>query len=231
MTAWAQAASAPTRPAALVSAEATNASGFAMGFVPNPTKTGDGLWQAVTARADTAETEYDWAGNAQPMNSVTDWNHIALVYDGFARQLRIYVNGELGEAACLDVDGDGQADDAKCIEVVPWAEDVLSIEALKSLQIGRAKGRDAFRAVGFFCGPWPRWTGSRPHRTRGVRWITLTDCHASPAWGVSMGVRGEEPGVVTGYRRVLVVGAGMPGTVWRLCTGHRTRERVGVGHG
>ncbi|MEU9126303.1 LamG-like jellyroll fold domain-containing protein [Streptomyces sp. NPDC048506] len=145
VTAWAQAASIPTRPAALVSAEATNASGFAVGFLPNPTKTGEGVWQAVTARSDTAETEYDWAGNAQPMNSVTDWNHIAIAYDGFARQLRIYVNGELGEAACLDADGDGQADDAQCTEVVPWAEDVISIKALKSLQIGRAKGRNAFR--------------------------------------------------------------------------------------
>ncbi|MDT0460668.1 LamG-like jellyroll fold domain-containing protein [Streptomyces sp. DSM 41527] len=145
VTAWAQAASMPSRPAALVSAEAANTSGFAMGFAPNPKKTGDGLWEVVTARTDTAETEYDWAGNAQPMNSVTDWNHLALVYDGFARQLRVYVNGELGEAACLDADGDGQADDEKCTEVVPWAEDVISLEALKSLQIGRAKGRGAFR--------------------------------------------------------------------------------------
>ncbi|QIY59398.1 LamG domain-containing protein [Streptomyces sp. RPA4-5] len=145
VTAWAQAASAPTRPASLVSAEATNASGFAMGFVPNPTKTGDGVWQAVTARTDTSDTDYDWAGSARPMSSVADWNHIAIVYDGFARLLRIYVNGELGEAACLDADGDGRADDAQCTEVVPWAEDVISIGALKSLQIGRAKGRGAFR--------------------------------------------------------------------------------------
>ncbi|MFF7704519.1 LamG-like jellyroll fold domain-containing protein [Streptomyces lydicus] len=145
VTAWAQAASAPTRPAVLVSAEATNASGFAMGLAPNPTKTGDGVWQAVTSRTDTSDTDYDWAGSAHPMSSVTDWNHIAIVYDGFARLLRIYVNGELGEAACLDADGDGRADDAQCTEVVPWAEDVISIEALKSLQIGRAKGRGAFR--------------------------------------------------------------------------------------
>ncbi|OSY38302.1 hypothetical protein BG653_06177 [Streptomyces platensis] len=145
VTAWAQAASAPTRPASLVSAEATNASSFAMGFVPNPKKTGDGVWQAVTARTDTSDTDYDWAGSARPMSSVADWNHIAIVYDGFARLLRIYVNGELGEAACLDADGDGRADDEQCTEVVPWAEDVISIGALTSLQIGRAKGRGAFR--------------------------------------------------------------------------------------
>ncbi|MFF9788560.1 LamG-like jellyroll fold domain-containing protein [Streptomyces nigrescens] len=145
VTAWAQAASAPTRPASLVSAEATNASSFAMGFVPNPKKTGDGVWQAVTARTDTSDTDYDWVGSARPMSSVADWNHIAIVYDGFARLLRIYVNGELGEAACLDADGDGRADDEQCTEVVPWTEDVISIGALKSLQIGRAKGRGAFR--------------------------------------------------------------------------------------
>ncbi|MFE7783617.1 LamG domain-containing protein [Streptomyces nigrescens] len=145
VTAWAQAASAPTRPASLVSAEAINASSFAMGFVPNPKKTGDGVWQAVTARTDTSDTDYDWVGSARPMSSVADWNHIAIVYDGFTRLLRIYVNGELGEAACLDADGDGRADDEQCTEVVPWTEDVISIGALKSLQIGRAKGRGAFR--------------------------------------------------------------------------------------
>lgn len=75
---------------------------------------------------------------------MTDWNHLAIVYDGLAKQARIYVNGQLGEAACIDGNGDGQADDAACVEAVPWSENVISFEALKSLQLGRAKGRGSF---------------------------------------------------------------------------------------
>ncbi|QTZ95798.1 LamG domain-containing protein [Streptomyces auratus AGR0001] len=145
VTAWVQAAAVPSRPSALISAEGTNASSFGAGFVPNPKNpSAEGFWELALPRADTADTELDWAGNAQSFHSVTDWNHIAIVYDGFAKQARIYVNGYLGEAACIDGDDDGKADDAACLEAVPWAENVISFEALKSLQLGRAKGRGSF---------------------------------------------------------------------------------------
>ncbi|MFF8373455.1 LamG-like jellyroll fold domain-containing protein [Streptomyces lydicus] len=145
VTAWVQAASVPSRPSALVSAEGTNASSFGVGFVPNPKDpAAEGFWELALPRADATDAELDWAGNAQSFNSVTDWNHIAIVYDGFAKQARIYVNGQLGEAACIDGNADGQADDAACLEAVPWAENVISFEALKSLQLGRAKGRGSF---------------------------------------------------------------------------------------
>ncbi|MFJ9420281.1 LamG domain-containing protein [Streptomyces sp. NPDC101227] len=145
VTAWVQAAAVPSRPSALVSAEGTNTSSFAIGFLPNPKDPeAEGFWEVVTSKADTVDSEVDWAGNTQSFNSVTDWNHVAVVYDGFAKQVRIYVNGQLGEAACVDGNGDGQADNADCIEAVPWAEDVISFKALKSLQLGRAKGRGSF---------------------------------------------------------------------------------------
>ncbi|MFI7095882.1 LamG-like jellyroll fold domain-containing protein [Streptomyces lydicus] len=145
VTAWVQAATVPSRPSALISAEGTNASSFGVGFVPNPKNpAAEGFWELAMPRADTVDTELDWAGNAQSFNSVTDWNHIAIVYDAFAKQARIYVNGYLGEAACIDGNDDGQADDAACLEAVPWAENVISFEALKSLQLGRAKGRGSF---------------------------------------------------------------------------------------
>ncbi|MGY4971759.1 LamG-like jellyroll fold domain-containing protein [Streptomyces nigrescens] len=145
VTAWVQAASVPSRPSALVSAEGTNTSSFVSGFIPNPKDpTAEGFWTLAMPRADTVDAELDWAGNAQSFNSVTDWNHIAIVYDGFAKQARIYVNGQLGEAACIDGNDDGQADDAACIEAVPWAENVISFRALKSLQLGRDKGHGSF---------------------------------------------------------------------------------------
>ncbi|MGA5631713.1 LamG-like jellyroll fold domain-containing protein [Streptomyces lydicamycinicus] len=145
VTAWVQAASVPSRPSALVSAEGTNTSSFVSGFIPNlKDPTAEGFWTLAMPRADTVDAELDWAGNAQSFNSVTDWNHLAVVYDGFAKQARIYVNGQLGEAACIDGNDDGQADDAACIEAVPWAENVISFKALKSLQLGRDKGHGSF---------------------------------------------------------------------------------------
>lgn len=113
-----------------------------MPYPKNPAS--EGFWELALSRTDTTDAKLDWAGNTQSFNSVTDWNHIAVVYDGFAKQARIYVNGQLGEAACIDGNDDGQADDAACVEAVPWAENVISFQALKSLQLGRAKGRGSF---------------------------------------------------------------------------------------
>ncbi|MFI7100860.1 LamG-like jellyroll fold domain-containing protein [Streptomyces sp. NPDC050161] len=147
VTAWVKAAAVPKRPAALVSAEGSHTSSFAIGYSPPHPGTGTGtagFWEVSVPETDTVDPHLNWAGNAQSLTDVTDWNHIAIVYDGFAKQVRLYVNGELGESACLDGDGDGQADDSQCTEAVPWAENVLSFEALQSLQIGRAKGHDTF---------------------------------------------------------------------------------------
>ncbi|MEW2435944.1 LamG-like jellyroll fold domain-containing protein [Streptomyces caniferus] len=145
VTAWVQAASVPSRPSALVSAEGTNASSFVGGFIPNPKDpVAEGFWTLAMPQADTVDAKLDWAGNSQSFNSVTDWNHLAIVYDSFAKQARIYVNGQLGEAACIDGNDDGQADDADCTEAVPWAENVISFKALKSLQLGRDKGHGSF---------------------------------------------------------------------------------------
>lgn len=141
LTAWVQAASVPSRPSALASAEGTAASSFGVGFVPNPKDpVAEGFWELAIPRTDTTDAGLDWAGNAQSFNSVTDWNHIAIVYDGFAKQARLYVNGQLGEAACIDGNDDGKADNTACVEAVPWVEDLISFEALKALQLGRAKG-------------------------------------------------------------------------------------------
>jgi hypothetical protein len=67
--------------------------------------------------------------------SPTDWTHVALVYAGFAKQLQLYVNGELEEVGCADGDGVG---DPACTDRVSWAEDVLSFKATSPLHLGRA---------------------------------------------------------------------------------------------
>lgn len=144
VTAWVQAAAVPSRPAALISAEGTNVSSFGAGFDPYPNGwTGEGLWEVAAFRSDAADSGIDRALNAQNFNSVTEWNHVAVVYDGFAKQARIYVNGQLGEVSCIETGGEGQTE-AACTEAVPWAENVISFRAVKSLQLGRAKGPNSF---------------------------------------------------------------------------------------
>jgi hypothetical protein len=70
---------------------------------------------------------------------VRDWNHLALTYDGFAKEARLYVNGVLQNVACKDDDGDGQPDETGCKDLLAWAENVLSFKASGALQVGRAK--------------------------------------------------------------------------------------------
>ncbi|MFJ9262339.1 hypothetical protein ACIRP4_19010 [Streptomyces bacillaris] len=51
----------------------------------------------------------------------------------------MYVNGILQEVACGDADGDGEADENGCEDLIAWAENTLTFKASKSLQVGRAK--------------------------------------------------------------------------------------------
>ncbi|WP_208867335.1 LamG-like jellyroll fold domain-containing protein, partial [Streptomyces himastatinicus] len=139
VTAWAQAASTPAQNATVVSAEGTSRSPFAMRFVPDPANPdGLGSWEIALTDKDGTDASTVRLANTE-FSSVTDWNHLALVYDGFSKQARLYVNGILQEVPCQDADGDGQADDASCQDLIAWGENVLTTKAGKSLQVGRTK--------------------------------------------------------------------------------------------
>ncbi|WP_344290596.1 LamG domain-containing protein, partial [Streptomyces synnematoformans] len=144
VTAWAQAAALPDGAAALVSATGGRQSAFAVRYVPaaDPAASA-GSWQIALPGADT-----DTAGVVRVQNEqfwdVREWNHLALVYDGFTKEARLYVNGELEEVACPDADGDGTADDPACTDRLSWAQDVLTFTAGESLQIGRSKTAGAW---------------------------------------------------------------------------------------
>ncbi|WP_260867251.1 LamG-like jellyroll fold domain-containing protein [Streptomyces sp. SAJ15] len=144
VTAWAQAAATPRKSAALVSAEGSHHSGFVVRYVPDAGQaTGRGRWRITLPNKDAADASLAHVDNDQ-FSSVTDWTHLALVYDGFAKEARLYVDGRLQEIACSDANGDGEADDSTCADRVPWAENVLTFQATKSLQIGRAKSAGAW---------------------------------------------------------------------------------------
>jgi hypothetical protein len=144
VTAWAQAAALPNGAAALVSATGSRQSAFAVRYVPaaDPSASA-GSWQIALPGADSDEAALVRVQNEQFWD-VRDWNHLALVYDGFAKEARLYVNGELEEVACVDDDGNGEADDPACTDRLSWAQDVLAFRAGESLQIGRSKTAGAW---------------------------------------------------------------------------------------
>ncbi|WP_280901143.1 LamG-like jellyroll fold domain-containing protein [Streptomyces sp. MAA16] len=138
MTAWAQAAAMPDGAVALTSAEGSAQSAFTVRFVPDAQdpENSPGRWQLTVADRNAADATVAQVDNGE-FYSAREWNHLALVYDGFAKQARLYVNGGLAEVACTDADGDGTGDSDACTDLVPWAENVLAFKAT-SLQIGRS---------------------------------------------------------------------------------------------
>ncbi|MGW7169767.1 LamG domain-containing protein [Streptomyces sp. NPDC054884] len=139
VTAWAQAAAVPQESVTLLSAPGTRQNAFAVRYEPSATPDTDpGRWRIAAAGTDATGATVAQVDNGQ-FFSPTDWTHLALVYDGFSKQLSLYVNGELEEVACADADGDGASDETACTDRFSWAEDVLSFKASQPMQLGRAR--------------------------------------------------------------------------------------------
>ncbi|MFI1018162.1 LamG-like jellyroll fold domain-containing protein [Streptomyces sp. NPDC020965] len=149
VTGWAQAAAVPGRPVTLLSAPGAAQNAFAVRYEPSTTPTTDpGRWRVTTADKDASSASVTQVENGMFFGP-TEWTHLALVYDGFDKQLSLYVNGELEEISCTDADGDGVADSAECAERTSWSEDVLTFSAVQSLRVGCVK-------TGATCGGfWP----------------------------------------------------------------------------
>ncbi|MFD7288271.1 LamG-like jellyroll fold domain-containing protein [Streptomyces sp. NPDC059863] len=145
VTAWARGAAVPDRAAAVVSGEGGSRSAFDLRFVPDPKDTRAlGRWELALPDTDSSDASVKRMSNSE-FYDVRDWNHLAVVYDGFAKEARLYVNGLLQEVACADDDGDGEADDSSCEDLVAWADNVLTFQA-KSLQVGRARSAGGWGA-------------------------------------------------------------------------------------
>ncbi|WP_331724215.1 LamG domain-containing protein (plasmid) [Streptomyces longwoodensis] len=137
VSAYVQTAAVPTSPVTVLSAPGAKKSAFAVRYEPSATPATDpGRWRIATAESDSDSAAGSDIGNGM-FYSPTDWNHVALVYDGFSKEIRLYVNGELQETACADADDDGVQDDASCADTVSWSDDVLTYKAAKTLQLGR----------------------------------------------------------------------------------------------
>ncbi|MCX4743521.1 LamG-like jellyroll fold domain-containing protein [Streptomyces antibioticus] len=144
VTAWAQAAALPKSGVTLLSAEGASQSAFAVRFVPDA-KNPEGLghWELTVADKDGSDAAVVRVENSEFVDA-RQWNHLAVVYDGFAKQASLYVNGTLQVVSCGDGDGDGEADENACAQRVSWAENALAFKAAKSFQVGRAKSGSGY---------------------------------------------------------------------------------------
>ncbi|MEU4148732.1 LamG-like jellyroll fold domain-containing protein [Streptomyces sp. NPDC026659] len=137
VSAFVQTAATPTGPVTVMSAPGAKKSAFSVRYEPSATPATDpGRWRIATADSDSDSAAVSDVGNGM-FYSPTDWNHVALVYDGFSKEVSLYVNGELQETACADTDDDGVQDDPGCTESISWADDALTYKAAKTLQLGR----------------------------------------------------------------------------------------------
>ena len=137
VTAWAQASALPDHPVAVLSAEGGARSALDLRFVPDTTEpTGPGHWELVLPDKDAADAALTQVKHSE-FSSAADWNHLAVVYDGFAKEARLYVNGVLQDSVCGETPNG--AGESECADLASWAQDALTYKAGKSLQIGRAK--------------------------------------------------------------------------------------------
>ncbi|MGP3937760.1 LamG-like jellyroll fold domain-containing protein [Nonomuraea sp. KM88] len=136
ISAWAQTAAVPDRQVTLLSVPSTQQSALAVRYVPSSDPTKDpGRWRIVTADKDTADATLTTIDNGL-FFSATEWNHVALVYDAFADELMLYVNGGLQDAVCADDSGE---DSAGCVDLASWKENVMTFKSAQPMQLGRVK--------------------------------------------------------------------------------------------
>ncbi|MFD4995012.1 LamG domain-containing protein [Streptomyces buecherae] len=145
---WAQAAALPDGPVTVLGVEGERRSAVTVGWVPGPSADSPGRWR-VTLPATDADGASVTTVESRSFTDVRDWNHLAVVYDGFADQVRLYVNGQLETLVCPDGDDDGTADQAGCANHVSWSDNALAFHGTRALQVGRAK------TAGTFGGYWP----------------------------------------------------------------------------
>ncbi|MGC0402947.1 hypothetical protein RKD27_005591 [Streptomyces sp. SAI-126] len=139
VSAWVTSPSRPTKPVTVMSMAGANANGFAVRYVPDKSDPANaGRWQLVMANADNGSAVTSTAEHTNFQNN-TSWNSIVVVYDAFAGQAVLYVDGQMQVRQCQDADDNGEPDDPTCTEQVSWNTSVLPFAATKGLQLGRGK--------------------------------------------------------------------------------------------
>ncbi|MEW2351377.1 LamG-like jellyroll fold domain-containing protein [Streptomyces sp. NPDC006684] len=137
LSAWTLAAAQPDKEVTVLNAEASTSSAVRVDWVPGTENNAQGSFELSVASKDGADATVEKVSSTS-FDDITGPNHLAVVYDGFAKEVRLYVNGQLQESVCGDDDGDDKADDSTCQDVIAWGENVLSHKAAKGFDVGAA---------------------------------------------------------------------------------------------
>ncbi|MEO3885197.1 LamG-like jellyroll fold domain-containing protein [Nonomuraea sp. B5E05] len=124
---WVTTAGRPDRAAAVFSQEGAINSGFTLRYRPDEADPGAGSYQIEMPAADLAGAERPTAGHSA-FQAGFSWDHVALVYDAFQDEMRLYVNGEPEQTE----------------QDVSWRFNVRGFAAGKGLQLGRSKADGAW---------------------------------------------------------------------------------------
>lgn len=138
ITAWARAAATPTQQATVLSTEGASRNALDLRFVPDDKDpAGQGRWELALADKDSTKATIADVSSTE-FYDVEEWNHLAVVYDGVSKEASLYVNGNLQVAPCRDDDGDGKVDEAGCLDLIAWGENILTHKATRTFQVGAA---------------------------------------------------------------------------------------------
>ncbi len=122
-TAWVNTASRPQKKVTVLSGEGAYNSAFTVRYAPDPADPANsGGYQLEVPTADAAGASRPVVGHSA-FQSDFDWDHLAVVYDAFADEIRLYVNGRLEQVEAA----------------TSWRGNVRTFQATKSLQFGRNK--------------------------------------------------------------------------------------------
>ncbi len=144
VTAWAQATAKPKHSVAVVSASGLLRNAFEIRYQPgNAADAHDpGYWEVTVTGKDSLGSETDLLVKRvrhTGASRVDEWTHLALVHDGFDKELRLYVNGVLQEEECPDLDGNNKPDEPGCADRISWTENAPVFKAIRNLFVGRAR--------------------------------------------------------------------------------------------
>ncbi|MFJ9519774.1 LamG domain-containing protein [Kitasatospora sp. NPDC101801] len=141
LAAWADTAGTPTRDMTVLSMPGANNASVTVRWhalgLDATTQQPIGQWQAEVRDSDATGAVRTSTTHSPAVSVLDNWTHLAVSYDAFADQLRLYVNGQLENQGCA-TEGTG------CTPKVSWATAPQPYEATAGLQFGRTRAGGAW---------------------------------------------------------------------------------------
>lgn len=123
VTAWVSTAARPQKKVTVLSAEGAVNSAFTVRYAPDPADPqNQGGYELELPTTDTSAASRPVVRHSS-FQSDFEWDHLAVVYDSFADEARLYVNGHLEQV----------------LDAMSWRSNVQPFQATKQLQFGRNK--------------------------------------------------------------------------------------------